>query len=103
VQQKMEKCCQERTLCHAKTGNASHKMSKFFTVFFPSGGPYTPFRRLSNFDIMMFWVCLAVVCAEKLMFIGLYDSVSSSFIKKFCKKAHTITNAEEAICVNSKF
>ena len=54
------------------------------TVFLPSGGPYTPFLRLSSLDMMMSWVCLAVVWAEKLISSGLY--LSGSFLsRKFYK------------------
>ena len=41
------------------------------TAFLPSGGPNTPFLLLSSLDMMIFWVWLALVCAEKLMMLGL--------------------------------
>ena len=53
------------------------------TIFFPSGGPNTPLRRLSSLDMMMFWVWAAVVWAEKLMNNGLY----TSFCRRFSRKS----------------
>lgn len=52
------------------------------TIFFPSGGPNTPLRLLSNLDIIMFWVWAAVVWAEKLINNGLYTSFCSLFNRK---------------------
>lgn len=56
------------------------------TIFFPKGGPNTPLRLLSSLDRMMFWVCAAVVWAEKLMRSGLYTSFSSLFNRKSCRE-----------------
>ena len=51
---------QEKELLDKCGFQKRHTRSKN-TVFFPSGGPKTPFRLLSSFDIIISWVCLAVV------------------------------------------
>jgi len=49
--------------------------------FFPTGGPNTPFLLRSSFAMMISWVWLAEVRAEKLMQLGVYFSLGS-FTKK---------------------
>lgn len=52
-------------------------------AFFPGGGPNNPFLLLSSLDIIMSWVWLAEVLAEKLMKLGMYFSFGSCSRKLF--------------------
>lgn len=52
-------------------------------AFFPGGGPNNPFLLLSSLDIIISWVWLAEVLAEKLMKLGMYFSFGSFSRKLF--------------------
>ena len=56
------------------------KSSTKTTTFFPNGGPYTPFRRLSSWPSTMFCETRADVCAEKEAAIA--DAVSGSWLDR---------------------
>lgn len=52
-------------------------------AFFPKGGPKNPFLLLSSLDIIISWVWLAEVLAEKVMKLGMYFSFGSCSRKLF--------------------
>lgn len=76
------------SVTHARThpSMCTHTQPGEPTVLLPMGGPYTPLRRLSSFDMMMFCVWAAVVCAEKLIIRGLYTSLFRRFNRKSCRE-----------------
>lgn len=53
------------------------------TALFPGGGPNNPFLLLSSLDMIMSWVWLAEVLAEKLMKTGIYVGLGSCSRKLF--------------------
>lgn len=54
-------------------------------------------RLLSSLDMMMFWVCAAVVWAEKLMRSGLYTSFFSLFNRKSWREGVRRTDRKSVV------